>query len=325
MKNKPSHNAGRLRGSTVMVTGGCGFIGSHLVTALLRRGVKRVVVVDSLEFGSRKNIDETDPRIRLIRFTIGTNPIARLKKHMRTCDILFHLAAQKHNQSLADPHAVYRTNIVGTADLFDLAGASGVKKVIFSSSLYAYGSMRLPAMREGDVPTPHTVYGISKLCGEHLLGYYGTKYKFPHIAFRFFFVYGPRQYPGLGYKSVIVSNFERLLRGEPPVVFGDGKQTLDYVYVDDVVQALLLGAGSSCSNEVLNVGSGRGTSINVLTKKMIAASRQKLSPVAGKPDWTAGTARVSNVQKIRRILHWTPRTTLAEGLAATAHWLKETL
>src|SRR5208282_3392702 len=117
---------------------------------------------------------------------------------------------------------------------------AGVQKVVFTSSLYAYGRMGAPPLTEEEAPTPHTVYGISKLSGEHLCRHFSLLAKIPVVCLRLFFTYGPRQYSGLGYKSVIVKNFDRILNGQNPIVYGNGNQELDYIYVDDVVSALLL-------------------------------------------------------------------------------------
>lgn len=312
-----------IRGSTVLVTGAGGFIGSHLVNSLLSLGAERVFAVDSLVYGTTRNLDLKNKKLTFVKFDLGRDPIKNLEKYLRKSDFVFHLAAQKHNQSSKEPDAVYTTNIKGTADLFETAGKAGVKKIIFSSSLYAYGRMKPPAMEETDIPSPHTIYGISKLAGEHFLAYFGKLYNFDHVSLRFFFVYGPKQYPGLGYKSVIVKNFERLLEGQAPIINGDGSQSLDYIYVDDIVDAVTKVTESNVSGEVFNVGSGQSTKIKDLTKIMISVSdHKKISPTRAPADWTAGTARFSNTQKMKRVLKWQPRISLHEGLARTFEWLK---
>lgn len=307
---------------SALVTGGAGFIGSHLVRRLLDLGVKKVIVIDSFEYGIEENLP-ADDRVVRIKHNIGADSMVSLERLMRECAYVFHLAAQKHNQSLATPHAVYQTNIIGTTDLFELAGKCGVKKIIFSSSLYSYGRTTLPPMREDDCVNPHTIYGISKVAGEQLLAYYANKYKYKYIALRFFFVYGPRQFPGMGYKSVIVKNFERLAGGKRPIIFGDGNQSLDYVYVDDIINALITAAESSVSGEIFNVGSGEATSVSILTAlmKKIAGSTAEID--YGPADETQGTIRVSDIKKIEKILQWRPTVALKDGLERTFAWIKE--
>lgn len=306
----------------VLVTGGAGFIGSHLVRKLLVLGVKKVIVVDSFEYGTEENLPKDD-RILRIKHNIGVDSIISLEPILKECAYIFHLAAQKHNQSLATPHSVHQTNIIGTADLFELAGKCGVKKIIFSSSLYSYGRTTLPPMRENDCVTPHTIYGISKVAGEHLLAYYSNKHKYDYVVLRLFFVYGPRQFPGMGYKSVIIKNFERLVCGKRPIIFGDGNQALDYVYVDDVINALVRVAESSVSREIFNVGSGKATSVsNLITvMKKIAGSTAEID--YGPADETQSTIRASDVKKIEKIIQWRPMITLEDGLGRTFAWIKE--
>lgn len=317
---KSSH---KIQNQTVMITGGCGFIGSHLANKLLYLGeVRKVFVVDSLAYGTTQNLDIKDRRIKFIKFNLGTDPIGKLNKHLKECDLVFHLAAQKHNQSTKEPDAVYKTNIKGTAEIFEAAGKAGVKKIVFSSSLYAYGKTLRPAMKETDTPYPTTPYGISKLTGEHLLVYFGKKYNLNFVTLRFFFVYGPKQYPGLGYKSVIIKNFERILKNQPPIINGDGKQELDYIYIDDVIDAIIAATESDVSDETFNVGSGKGTSINHLTAEMLRVSGKKIDPTNAPSDWTARTSRVSNTTKIKKILGWKPRISLNVGLTKTHDWLR---
>ena len=249
-----------LAGSTVLVTGGCGFIGSHLVRRLLAEGARRVIALDSLRYGSEQNLAELagGERLACVRFELGSDEPALLDRHLEGVDHLFHLAAEKHNQSKHDPDAVLRANVLGTHQLFAAAVRAGVKKTVFSSSLYSYGRLAGPPSRETDLPLPTTVYGISKLCGERLLAHHAGSGPMRGDSLRFFFVYGPRQFAGTGYKSVIVKNFERIRAGQPPVIFGDGSQRLDYVFVEDVVDAALRCMESPDSGRLLNVGIGGG-------------------------------------------------------------------
>jgi UDP-glucose 4-epimerase len=310
----PSGSA--IAGRRILVTGGAGFIGSHLVDALLARGAAHVTVLDSMKYAHSRERPPED-RVTLLEFTLGTDPQARLVEALAGVDLLFHLAAEKHNQSLPDPQHLLAANIAGTYDLYEAAGRAGVKKLVFTSSLYAYGRVSGPPMLETEVPRPWTLYGISKLTGEHLAAHARDKHGLPYTVLRYFFVYGPRQFPGMGYKSVVVSNFERLRRGEAPVVFGDGLQELDYVYVDDVVDATILAMESDLDREVLNVGSSHATSIADLTQAMVDVSGQRTSPRHAAADWTQGSSRVSDTSKIRRLLGWEPRVSLRDGLART--------
>jgi len=306
----------------VVITGGCGFIGSHLLRRLLSLEVKEVVVIDSMQFGHDRGVEYNDPRVTIVKHNIGTDPIEVISQYFKNTDILYHLAAQKHNQSLADKGAVYRENIFGTNQVFELAGEYCITDVVFSSSLYAHGSYLSSEMKEFDVPEPRTAYGISKLAGEHLLKMYGEKYNFHHTSLRFFFVYGPRQFPGMGYKSVIVKNFQNLINKEQPVIFGDGEQRLDYVYVGDVVESLILSVKKRSNEKIIHIGSGHSISILELTDQM-----SKIAKYAGQynftnSDWTTGTVRGTNTQLAKNAIGWEARTPLSQGLLETFEWIK---
>ena len=154
-----------LAGRTVMVTGGCGFIGSHLIRRLLAEGVDRVIALDSLRYGSEQNLAGLagSKRVARVRFTLGSDEPALLDRHLEGVHHLFHLAAEKHNQSKHDSDAVLRANVLGSNHLYEAAVRGGVKKTVFSSSLYSYGRLAGPRSSETDLPIPTTVYGISKL------------------------------------------------------------------------------------------------------------------------------------------------------------------
>jgi UDP-glucose 4-epimerase len=310
-------------GRHVLVTGGAGFIGSHLVDGLLTRGAAQVTILDSMKYANAAHERQAGERVRVVKHVLGTDPDAALAEAVRGVDLLFHLAAEKHNQSLPAPQQLLAANIAGTYALYKAAADAGVKKLVFSSSLYAYGRISGPPMNESDVPRPATLYGISKLAGEHMGAHARAAYGVPSVALRYFFVYGPRQFPGMGYKSVIVSNFERLSRGEAPVIFGDGKQELDYVYVDDVVDATIGAMESPLNGALLNVGSGIATSINELTRVMIDVSGSRIAPVQGPADWTAGSSRVGDNTLIGKLLDWRPKVSLRDGLQQTYAWMSE--
>ncbi|HYI11912.1 MAG TPA: NAD-dependent epimerase/dehydratase family protein [Thermoanaerobaculia bacterium] len=307
--------------AAVVVTGGAGFIGSHLVRALLENGARRVVILDSLRTGTWRNVPD-DSRVQRIEMDLGDTGTAGLQSALEGAAYLFHLAAEKHNQSVDAPDRVLAVNVDGTFRLFAAAAAAGVRKVVFTSSLYAAGRLTLPPMREDDLPDPRTVYGISKLTGEHLLRHFAAVAGLRFTVFRLFFVYGPRQYAGSGYKSVIVTNFERILRGEAPVIKGDGRQALDYIHVDDVVRALLLALSDAADGEIINIGSASAVTVSQLTDWMLEVAASSQEPVHAPADWTAGTHRVCDNGKAARLLGWTPSVPMREGLAGVYAWMK---
>lgn len=240
----------------------------------------------------------------------------------RGADVVFHLAAEKYNSSKSTPQRVIDANITGTHRLYEGAARARVPKIVFTSSLYAYGGLGPDAMSEEDIPTPTTMYGVSKVAGEDMLRVAQRDHGIEWAVARLFFVYGPRQYADGGYKSVILTNFERIARGEAPVVFGDGEQALDYVFVDDVVHGLL-GMARPGFTGIVNLGSGRAVSVNELTALMMDVAGSDVAPVTGPADWTAGTRRVGDVALAKRRLNWSAGTDMRSGLERVWKWMTE--
>jgi UDP-glucose 4-epimerase len=322
--SEPSHS---VSGRRVMVTGGCGFIGSHLARRLVEQGAREVLVLDKMKYGAARDLPAG---VKVVRFALGEDEPGLLQQHLAGIDHVFHLAAEKHSQTDRDPDVILSSNVGGTQALLTAASRAGVRKVVFASSVYAYGRMGLPAMVETELPQPRTVYGVSKLAGEHLTAAAAARGGFEWIVLRYFFVYGPGQFRGSGYKSVIVKNGERLLQGLPPTVMGDGEQALDYVYVDDVVDATLRALESSVSGETFNVASGQAVTVNRLLAGLAATALASqgqagapLDKVHLPPDDTAGSCRVGSIDRIQAVLGWCPRVNLEEGLYRTYGWMRE--
>ena len=281
----------------------------------------RVLAIDSLDYGKRENLDVSDRDIRIEKLELRSGTSGRLRELLHGVDYVFHLAAEKHNQSINSSCRVLDANVLGTYELLKAAHEAGVKKVVFTSSLYAYGRMCGPPMSEDEVPVPHTIYGISKLSAEYLCRHFYMQAGMSVVCLRLFFVYGPRQYAGLGYKSVVVRNFERMLEGQKPVIYGDGNQELDYIYVDDVVSVLLLAMAGDDNCEVFNVGNGSAVSINHLTRLMIEVAGVKTDCEYGPADFTAGSSRVANTLKFDRRFGPQTRVPLSDGLRRTYEWM----
>jgi UDP-glucose 4-epimerase len=306
-------------GARIAVSGGCGFIGSHLVRRLVERGAGSIIVIDKMKYG-------TDPsfpaQVRVVRFALGVDDPGALAADLEGVDYVVHLAAEKHSQERPDPELILSSNVIGTQALLGAAARAGARRVLVASSLYAYGRTEAPPMVETEVPQPRTVYGISKLMGERLTEVAARESGFEWMALRYFFVYGPGQFRGAGYRSVIIKNAERLIRGEKLAVHGDGEQALDYVYIDDVIDATLLALESASSGETLNVASGRPTTVNYLLEALAAVAGASSERVVMPPDWTAGTWRVGSVVRAERVLGWRPRIAFEDGLARTFAWIR---
>lgn len=295
------------------VTGAAGFIGSHLVRELSSRATD-VVALDNLQAGRWSEAHEGTNQVTC---DLTEESVESLEEMLEGSSVLFHLAAEKYNSSRADPERVLDVNVLATHRLFEAAARVGAR-VVFTSSLYAYGRTQLPAMVETDVPQPRTYYGLSKLAGEHILRTLGVTSGLSWSVARVFFIYGTGQHAGSGYKSVIVKNFSRLRAGEAPIVHGSGTQALDYTYVSDAVAALIELASNRAGGEVFNVSSGQPTSVNELTAMMLAAAGESSEPVHDEPDWTEGSVRLGDPTKIKLALDWQANTPWSEGLKHVA-------
>jgi UDP-glucose 4-epimerase len=305
--------------TSALVTGAAGFIGCHLMDALASSDVE-IIGLDNERSGDWSRV--TAPCRRVERDLADLSP-DELVDLCRDIDVVFHLAAEKHNSAKATPQRIVDVNVSATRRLFDAASRAGCPKVVFTSSLYAYGSMGPHPMHETDAPEPNTEYGKSKLAGEQMLRGTETKTSFGATVARLFFIYGPRQFAAGGYKSVIVSNFERLLRGEAPTVYGDGEQALDYVYVEDAVNALLAMTAREHDGKMVNIASGRAITVNELTATMLAVSGSTVEPLACPPDWTAGSCRVGDPTAAAAELEWKAETPIEVGLQRCWDWMQE--
>lgn len=305
---------------SALVTGAAGFIGGHLCQKLVQLGTHHVVGVDSLRSGTWAR---TPVSMKKVELEISSVPLDGWVEMLANVDVLFHLAAEKYNSSRSTPQRLIETNISATEKILRAAAIAKVGRVVFTSSLYAYGSVGPTPMCESDIPRPNTLYGASKLMGENLLKSIEYELGLSWNCARLFFIYGPQQFASGGYKSIIVSNFERILRGERPVVYGDGFQKLDYVYVTDCVDALMSLATSHMDHKVANIASGAPISVLELTKRMLATAGSELEPVFWDRDWTHGTSRWGCVELADTQFGWKSGVPLTDGLVSTHNWILE--
>ena len=302
----------------ILVTGGAGFIGSHIVDAYIHEG-HEVVVLDDLSTGKRENLN---PKAKFYEMDIGDSKILNVFEKEKP-EILNHHAAQIDvRKSVADPVFDCKINVVGFLNLMEAARKSGVKKVIFASSGgVVYGEQKeFPAVE--DHPTnPISPYGVAKLMSEKYLYYYYVQYGISYVAFRYANVYGPRQNPH-GEAGVVAIFINRMLAEEQPVINGTGKQTRDYVYVKDVAELNLRALRSNASDS-FNVGTGVETDVNKLFEilRELLGSRCEEKHVPEKHGEQARSSIVS--KKIKTIMSYEPETQLADGLKKTAKWFKE--
>ena len=300
-----------------LVTGGAGFIGSHLADALLRSG-HDVVVVDDLSRGKREQVDRA---ARLVEADVADTSLTDLLTESRT-EVVFHLAAQIDvRASVRDPLGDARVNVLGTVNLLDACVATDVRRLVFASTGGAiYGDTEVIPTPEDHPCRPQSPYGSAKLCAEAYGATFHRIRGLDFVALRYANVYGPRQDPH-GEEGVVAIFAARLLNGEQPVINGDGLQTRDYVYVDDVVRANLA-AAESADGGVFNIGTGTETDVNQLFGRLrrIAGSDAEPRHAPAQP----GEQRRScvDVTLARRLLGWKPAVSLDEGLEQTLAYFR---
>jgi len=262
---------------SALVTGGAGFIGSHLVEALLSAGC-RVAVLDNLSSGNYINLKHLDGRFSFFQDDIR-NPDA-LEAATDDCEVVFHLAAVVSvPETIENPIGSAAVNEVGTLSVLEAARRKKVQRVVFSSSCAVYGDdPRLPKLEEME-PNPLSPYAVQKLAAEHYASLFHHLYGLETTVLRYFNVYGPKQDPSSPYSGVISIFMTKALKNEPAVIYVDGNQSRDFIYVQDVVRANLLAASAGgAGGMVMNIGSGKSVSINQLWKTICALSGRRLKP-----------------------------------------------
>ncbi len=301
----------------VMVTGGAGFIGSHLVDRLIQEG-HEAVVVDNLSTGKRKHVNRA---ARFYKLDVQSPRLERVFRKERP-SVLMHLAAQMDiRRSVEDPIFDAQSNILGTINVLEQAVRHGSRKVVFASSGGAiYGEQEVFPAPESHPTRPLSPYGISKLAGEFYLAYYQQYTGIQYVSLRYSNVYGPRQDPH-GEAGVVAIFTQKMLSGEQPIVNGTGRQTRDFVFVEDVVDAHLAVMGKDVQG-CYNVGVGEETSINELFGMLADLTKSGSKQVHGPAKKGEQARSVVDSTKLRQELGWEPRTPLSEGLSRTVEFFR---
>lgn len=296
------------------MTGGAGFIGSHLVEKLLEEGYD-VVVLDNLSFGSIKNLNLKNPRLSFIKGDVCNKE--NIKKALKNVRVIFHLAALIDIPfSVKNPALVNHVNVCGSLNLLEESVKRDVEKFIFASTCAVYGEPQYLPVDEEHPTNPTSPYAVSKLTVEKYCRVFNKIYGLKTVSLRLFNVYGPRQRGG-AYGGVITKFIERLKSGRPPVIFGDGTQTRDFVYVLDVVNAFYKAMNARLCGDEINIGSGKETSINELVKILNEKFTLKhLKPTYRKPRIGDIKRSWAKIEKAKIYLEYEPKFSLREGLDA---------
>lgn len=310
------------QGSKCLVTGGAGFIGSHITERLVALG-HQVRVVDNLSTGSKDNLAALNGGFEFLHGDLCDVDVCR--RAVAGIDVVFHLAALASvPQSLIDPWAAHAANVNGTVRLLEACAAAGVKRIVYSSSSAVYGDTDATPRTEATEPLPRSPYAASKLAGEQYVLSFARAGVIEGVALRYFNVFGPRQSHRSAYAAVIPNFFQAALEDRPAQLYGDGKQTRDFIFVGNVVDANILAASApteTVNGWTVNIGAGIRTSLLELLSMIRCITGRPLGYVARAP--RAGDVRdsVASVERAERLLGYQSRVSLEEGLGRTWSWL----
>lgn len=313
----------KIDGASILVTGGCGLIGSTTIDLLLAdHAPERIVILDNLARGTLVNVEHalSDPRVTLVRGDIRDVPTVR--KAMDGIDAVLHMAALRITACAANPREALEVMCDGSFNVVEAAQAGHVKKIVAASSASIYGLADVFPTREDHHPYGNqTWYGASKVLLEGLLRSYHAMFGLPYVALRYFNVYGPRMDLHGKYTEVLIRWMDRIVQGKPPLILGDGNQTMDFVYIEDVARANVRALSADVSDEVFNVASGTETSLRDLAAALLKVMGSDLQPEFG-PDRKVNpvSRRLADVSKAEALLGFRAQVGLEEGLARLVDW-----
>lgn len=311
-----------IRGSRVMVVGGAGFIGSHVVDELTKEDVKEIIVYDNFCRGTIDNLRSAlkDPRVRIYEVGGDVCQTDILNSAMKEIDYVVHLAALWLLQCYEYPRAAFEVNIRGTFNVLEACVNHKIKKLIYSSSASVYGDAVEIPMTEGHPYNNRTFYGATKISGEQMCRAFYYRYGLPYVGLRYMNVYGPRQdYKG-AYIAVIMKILDRLGQGLPPILYGDGSQAYDFIYVLDAAQANIRALKGDTKDEFYNIGMGTQTTIRELCEMILSITGKNVEIQYEPAGQTFVTNRIGSTEKAKRDLGFEAKVNLREGLTKLIEW-----
>lgn len=309
-----------LTDSNVLVIGGAGFVGSHIVDQLLEEPVAKVTVLDNFVRGTRENLAEAaqDERVQVVDGSVLDREL--LDELMADAQYVFHLAALWLFECVHEPRKALEHNVVGTFNVVEAAQQAGVRKVVYSSSASVYGDALFTPMTEEHPFNNRTMYGATKIAGEQFFRAFHEQHGLDYAGLRYMNVYGPRMdYQGT-YVSVIMKVLDKIDAGEPPVIFGDGSQAYDFIHVGDVARCNILAMKSEATDANYNVGTGVKTTIRELVDALLEITGSELEPEYRPQEQMFVTHRVGSIDAAERDLGFAAELPYREGLESVVAW-----
>jgi UDP-glucose 4-epimerase len=312
----------KLDNSRIVLVGGAGFVGSHIVDRLLRESVREIVVFDNFVRGSRENLSSAmkASNVRVVEGSITDREAVR--DVVSSADGVFLLASLWLGECVNDPRSAWETNTLGCWNVVEACRDAAVKRTVFSSSASVYGNPVFTPITEEHPFNNRTTYGATKIANEQMLRAMYEQHGLPYVGLRYMNIYGPRMDYFGTYVSVIMKVLDRIFAGEPPVIFGDGTQVYDFIYVGDVADANILALKADCADEFFNIGMGVGTTINELVGHLLTLTESDLTPEYRPQEQSFVTYRIGSIDKADRLLGFRASTSLLDGLRQLISWRK---
>jgi UDP-glucose 4-epimerase len=312
----------QLGDSRILVIGGAGFLGSHIVDQLTSTTAREIVVLDNFVRGTRENLHDAveDPRVTVVDGSVTDRRL--LAQLMSGTDYVFHLAGLWLYECVHEPRSALEVNVVGTYNVIEAAAAARVKRVVYSSSASVYGDAVFTPMTEDHPFNNRTMYGATKIAGEQFFRAFYEQHRMDYVGLRYMNIYGPRMDDKGTYVSVIMKVLDRLDQGLPPIIFGDGSQAYDFVHVEDVARANILAVQADATDEFFNIGIGIKTTIRELVDLLLEITGSDLAPEFRPQEQMFVTHRVGSTEKAERLLGFRATTSLETGLRSVVDWRK---
>ncbi|MBD2593987.1 SDR family NAD(P)-dependent oxidoreductase [Nostoc spongiaeforme FACHB-130] len=314
-----------MQNKRILITGGAGLVGSHIADLLVKEGASEIIVLDNFTRGQLSNLTWAQENGHLVIVEGDIRDQKLLADLMQGVDIVFHQAAIRITQCAEEPRLALEVLADGTFNVLEAAVNAKVKKVVAASSASIYGMAEIFPTTESHHPYDNrTIYGAAKTFNEGLLRSFHAMYGLDYVALRYFNVYGPRMDIYGVYTEVLIRWMERIIDGKPPLIFGDGKQTMDFVYIEDIARANILAAKSDVTDEVFNIASGVETSLNELAYSLAKVMGADLQPEYG-PERKVNPVqrRLADVSKAKKLLGFEAEISLEEGLQRLVNWWRE--